>query len=177
MSATETGAFNVVYTAVATATGGRDGSVKSSDGNIDMLVKPPRELGGPDVVATNPEQLFAAGYGACFLSAVSTIARMQKISAKEFTVDCKVDLGGFENGTFGIAAHLDAHLPGIERDRAHMLVRAAHKRCPYSVATRGNIGVEVLVDGEPLDEEAAQRASAAARAEREAAEAGAGGET
>jgi lipoyl-dependent peroxiredoxin len=170
MSATETGAFNVVYTAEAKATGGRDGSVKSSDGNLDMLVKPPRELGGPDVVATNPEQLFAAGYGACFLSAVSTIARMQKISAKEFTVDCKVDLGGFENGTFGIAAHLDSHLPGIERDKAHMLVRAAHKRCPYSQATRGNIDVEILVDGEPLDEEAAKRASEAARAEREAAD-------
>ena len=163
-------AFNVVYTAAAHATGGRDGSVKSSDGNIDMLIKPPRELGGPDVVATNPEQLFAAGYGACFLSAVSTIARLQKISAKEFTVDCKVDLGGYEDGSFGIAAHLDTHLPGIERDKAHMLVRAAHKRCPYSIATRGNIDVEILVDGEPLDEEAAKRASAAARAAREAAD-------
>jgi len=163
--------FNVLYTAEAHANGGRDGSVKSSDGNIDMLIKPPRELGGPDVQATNPEQLFAAGYGACFLSAVSTIARLQKISAKEFTVDCKVDLGGYEDGTFGIAAHLDTHLPGIERDQAHQLVRSAHKRCPYSQATRGNIEVEILVEGEPLDEEAAGRASAAARAAREAAEA------
>ena len=163
--------MNVVYTAQAEATGGRDGSVKSSDGNIDLLIKPPRELGGPDVVATNPEQLFAAGYSACFLNSVSTIARMQKISAKAFTVDCKVDLGGHDDGTFGIAAHLDANLPDVERDKAHWLVRAAHKRCPYSVATRDNIEVEILVGGEPLDEEAAKRASAAARAEREAAEA------
>ncbi|MEA2274238.1 MAG: lipoyl-dependent peroxiredoxin [Solirubrobacteraceae bacterium] len=166
-----TGTINVIYTAEAHAKGGRDGSVKSSDGNIDMLIKPPRELGGPDVQATNPEQLFAAGYGACFLSAVSLLARLQKISAKEFTVDCKVDLGAQEDGSFDIAAHLDTHLPGIERDRAHALVRSAHKRCPYSRATRGNIEVEILVAGEALDEEAAERGSAAARAEREAAKA------
>jgi osmotically inducible protein OsmC len=79
---TDAGTFKAIYTAEATASGGRDGSVKSSDGNIDMLMKPPRELGGPDVVATNPEQLFAAGNGACFLSAVSLLARLQKISAK-----------------------------------------------------------------------------------------------
>jgi osmotically inducible protein OsmC len=170
MSTTEAnGSFNVIYTAAATATGGRDGSVRSSDGNIDMLVKPPRELGGPNVQATNPEQLFAAGYGSCFLNSVSTVARMQKVSAKEFTVDCKVDLGAYEDGTVEIAAALDAHLPGIERDRAHWFVRAAHKRCPYSRATRGNLDVKVLVDGEPLDEEAAKRAAAAAR---EAAAAG-----
>jgi Ohr subfamily peroxiredoxin len=162
--------FKSIYTAEATASGGRDGSVKSSDGNLDLLIKPPRELGGPDVQATNPEQLFAAGYGACFLSAVSLLARLQKISAKEFTVDCKVDLGAREDGSFDIAAHLDTHLPGIERDKAHQLVRSAHKRCPYSRATRGNIDVEILVDGEPLDEEAANRASEAYRAQREAAE-------
>jgi osmotically inducible protein OsmC len=172
MSATEAAPFNVIYTAEATSTGGRDGNVKSSDGNIDVLIKPPRELGGPDVQATNPEQLFAAGYSACFLSAVSLLARMQKISAKEFTVDCRVDLGANEDGSFDIAAHLDAHLPEIERDKAHQLVRSAHKRCPYSRATRGNIDVEVLVEGEPIDDEAADRASAAARAEREAAEKG-----
>src|SRR6266480_2775028 len=95
-SHTTGGEMNVLYTAEATATGGRDGRARTSDGTLDLSLKPPKELGGPGGDATNPEQLFAAGYGACYLSALSLIARSQKISAKKFSVNARIDLGHFE---------------------------------------------------------------------------------
>ena len=133
--------MNVLYTAEATATGGRDGRARTSDGNLDLSLKPPKELGGPDGDATNPEQLFAAGYGACFLSALSLIARSQKISAKEFSVRARVDLGQTDGGGFGIGAELRCDLPKVDQELAEKLVRRAYEECPYSKATRGNIEV------------------------------------
>jgi lipoyl-dependent peroxiredoxin len=133
--------MNVLYTAEATATGGRDGRARSSDGVLDLSLKPPKELGGPGGDATNPEQLFAAGYSACFLSALSLIARSQKISAKQFSVTALVDLGQTDDGGFGVGAELRCELPNVERAEAERLVRSAYKACPYSKATRGNIDV------------------------------------
>jgi lipoyl-dependent peroxiredoxin len=133
--------MNVLYTAEATATGGRDGRARSSDGVLDLSLKPPKELGGPGGDATNPEQLFAAGYGACYLSALSLIARSQKISAKEFSVTARVDLGQTDDGGFGIGAELRCDLPNVAQEEAERLVRSAYKACPYSKATRGNIDV------------------------------------
>ena len=109
--------MKVLYTAEATATGGRDGRARTPEGNLDLSLKPPKELGGPGGEPTNPEQLFAAGYSACFLSALSLISRMQKISAKEFTVTGKVDLGQTEDGGFGIQTELHCSMPGVEPTR------------------------------------------------------------
>jgi lipoyl-dependent peroxiredoxin len=131
--------MNVLYTAEATATGGRDGRAQSSDGVLDLSLKPPKELGGPGGDATNPEQLFAAGYGACFLSALSLLARSQKMSAKDYSVTARVNLGQTDDGGFGIGAELRCLLPGVEQEEAEKLVRRAYEVCPYSKATRGNI--------------------------------------
>ena len=147
--------MKVLYTAEATSTGGRDGRAQSSQGNLDLSLKPPKELGGPEGDATNPEQLFALGYSSCFLSALSLIARSQKISAKEFTVTTRVDLGQTDDGGFGIQAELDCNMPGVEQDKAEELVRQAHHVCPYSKATRGNIEVGLLAGGRRIEEVAA----------------------
>ena len=135
--------MNVLYTAEATATGGRDGRARSSDGVLDLSLKPPKELGGPGGDTTNPEQLFAAGYSACFLSALSLIARSQKISAKQFTCTARIDLGQTDDGGFGIAAELRCELPNVEQSEAERLVRSAYRHCPYSKATRGNIAIDL----------------------------------
>ena len=135
--------MKVLYTAEATSTGGRDGRARTAEGNLDLSLKPPKELGGPEGDATNPEQLFALGFSSCFLSALSLLARSEKISAKEFTVTARVDLGQTDDGGFGIQAELDCKLPGVEEDKAGELVRKAHHVCPYSKATRGNIDVQI----------------------------------
>lgn len=147
--------MNVLYTAEATSVGGRDGRVKTSRGNLDLPVKPPKEIGGPDGDATNPEELFACGFSSCFLSALSLIARMQKISAKKFTVTTRVDLVGTDEGGFGIQAELDCELPDVEEEKAEELVRLAHDHCPYSKATRGNIEVGLLISGRRIEHVAA----------------------
>jgi lipoyl-dependent peroxiredoxin len=144
--------LKVLYTAEATATGGRDGRARTPEGNLDLSLKPPKELGGPGGEPTNPEQLFAAGYGACFLSAMSLIARMQKISAKEFSVTAKVDLGQTDDGGFGLRAELHCELPGVDPDTAEGLVRAAYGACPYSKATRGNMHTALFLGGERIGE-------------------------
>jgi Ohr subfamily peroxiredoxin len=133
-----------LYTAVATATGGRDGRIKSDDGTLDHAVSMPRELGGSGGEGTNPEQLFAAGYAACFGSAMAVVARMQKIQPGPYTVTAHVTIGKAGVG-FGLAVELVADLPEMQRDQAEALVRAAHQVCPYSNATRGNIAVDVKV--------------------------------
>ena len=130
-----------LYTATATATGGRDGTAKSDDGILDVKLAPPKGLGGPGG-ATNPEQLFAAGYAACFGSAVGHIARLQKINPGPVSITAKVDIGPAGKG-FGLQVELVASLPDLPRDQAQALIAAAHEVCPYSNATRGNIVVDV----------------------------------
>jgi len=143
--------MKTLYTARAHNQGGRDGRATAVDGFPDLPVKPPPELGGPaDTEATNPEELFALGYGACFLSALSFAARSQKISAKEFTIDAAVDFVQEDNGGFGIAVELHATMPGIDDDKAAELLHLAHRGCPYSKATRGNIDVRLYHGDQPV---------------------------
>jgi osmotically inducible protein OsmC len=144
--------MNVLYTAKARATGGRDGRATSADGHPDLLLKPPPAMGGPadQPEATNPEELFALGYGACFLSALSLVARGQKISAKAFTIDSAVSIGSDDEGGFGLAVELHGDLPGVDPDKAAELMRTAHTVCPYSKATRGNIEVVLFLGDQAL---------------------------
>jgi len=130
-----------LYTASATAIGGRDGHTKSDDGILDLNIVPPKELGG-NKVGTNPEQLFAAGYAACFGSAIGAVARAQKVTPGKISVTTKVTLGSIGQG-YGLAVELVASLPDLPREQAQALVTAAHQVCPYSNATRGNIVVDV----------------------------------
>jgi lipoyl-dependent peroxiredoxin len=129
-----------LYTAVATAVGGRDGHARSADGLLDVEVKPPVEMGGPGG-GTNPEELFAAGYAACFQSALAVVARRQKVSVDGSTVTGKVTIGTIEGGGFGLAVGLDVHIPDVDAATTTALIEAAHQVCPYSNATRGNIVV------------------------------------
>lgn len=130
----------VLYTAKAHTTGGRDGASRTDDGRLDIKLSSPGTAG----TGTNPEQLFAAGYAACFIGALKAVAGMQKISLPaDLAIDSKVDLGKVGEA-YGIAAQLDVSLPGMERGAAQKLVDAAHQICPYSNATRGNI--EVIVN-------------------------------
>ncbi len=133
-----------LYTAEASATGGRDGHTKSSDGQVDLDVRPPKELGGPGG-GTNPEQLFAAGYAACFQGALGVVARREKVDTSGSVVTGKVTLGSIAGGAFGIAVELEVSIPGVDKARAEELVEAAHQVCPYSNATRGNIEVALTV--------------------------------
>ncbi len=134
--------MQVLYTAEAIAVGdGRNGEVRSSDGVIDEQLSTPRELGGPGGDRTNPEQLFAAGYAACFHSALKVAARQAKVRIGETSVTAKVDLGANGSGGFQLAVELVAHIPGVEQAVAEQLAGAAHRICPYSNATRGNIEV------------------------------------
>ncbi|TDQ36758.1 organic hydroperoxide resistance protein [Aureibacillus halotolerans] len=134
-----------LYTAKATAQGGRDGHVRSSDGIIDLDVSMPKELGGAGKEATNPEQLFAAGYSACFESALRLVAGQKKISIPDETkITGEVTIGKDESdGGFKLAVKLEVNLPGIANETAQELLEAAHQTCPYSKATRGNIDVEL----------------------------------
>ena len=131
----------VLYRAQATATGGRDGVAKSSDGVLEVKLTTPKELGGAGGNGTNPEQLFAAGYSACFLGALKFVAMKQKVALPaETSVTGKVGIGPIPTG-FGLEVDLQISLPGIDRQVAQTLVDAAHVVCPYSNATRGNIEV------------------------------------
>jgi lipoyl-dependent peroxiredoxin len=129
----------VLYTAHAHTTGGRDGASKTDDGRLDVKLSSP----GTPGTGTNPEQLFAAGYSACFLGAMKAVAGMKKITIPEDTsIDASIDLGKIPNA-YGIAARLDISLPGMDRAAAQDLIDAAHQVCPYSNATRGNIDVKI----------------------------------
>jgi lipoyl-dependent peroxiredoxin len=132
-----------VYTAVTTSSGGgRNGRVRSDDGIIDQEVKQPPALGGPGG-ATNPEQLFAAAYAACFHGALRVVAKKEGVAIPaDATVDAAVGIGSDDTG-FGINAVITAHLPGVDQEKADELVAAAHQVCPYSKATRGNIDVQL----------------------------------
>ena len=136
--------MNVLYTATATASGGREGRVRSSDGVLDLDLSMPRELGGSGRRATNPEQLFAAGYAACFENAMLRAARERKLAIPNAEVTASVGIGRKENGRFGLAAELLVRLPDVAREDAEAIARAAHEEiCPYSNATRGNMDVTV----------------------------------
>lgn len=135
----------VVYTARATSTGGREGSSKSSDGVLDVKLVTPKEMGGSGVGGTNPEQLFAAGYSACFLGAMKYVAGQQKVSLPaETSITADVGIGPIPTG-FGIQVALGITVPGMEREQAQKIVDAAHIVCPYSNATRGNIDVTLTL--------------------------------
>lgn len=134
--------IEVVFTAESTATGGgRDGHVKSSDGRIDLDTRPPKEAGGSGE-GTNPEQLFSAGYAACFLGALRLVARNDDVKLDDASgITARVSFGKDSEGGFGISAQLIGYLPGLEQSAAEELMEKAHQVCPYSKATRGNIDV------------------------------------
>jgi Ohr subfamily peroxiredoxin len=129
----------VLYTARAHTTGGRDGASRTDDGRLDVKLSSPGTTGS----GTNPEQLFAAGYSACFIGAIKAVAGKMKVAVPaDLSVDAEVDLGQIPGG-YGIAARLNVSLPGMDRAAAQQLVQAAHQVCPYSNATRGNIDVKI----------------------------------
>ncbi|HEX7307295.1 organic hydroperoxide resistance protein [Lentzea sp.] len=138
--------MEALYTAEATAYGeGRNGEVRSSDGVIDEVLSVPKEMGGPGGDATNPEQLFAAGYSACFNSAIAAVARAGKIQVASSEVTAKVGIGSNGAGGFQLAVELAVKIPGLDQAVAEKLVEQAHQVCPYSNATRGNIEVTLNV--------------------------------
>lgn len=136
-----------LYTTKATATGGRDGRARTEDGTLDVALSVPKGLGGPGGAGSNPEQLFAAGYAACFLSAMKHVASQgghARVPASA-TVTAQVGIGPRSEGGFGLTVSLEVSVPGVEREAAESLVHAAHGVCPYSNATRGNIDVQLVV--------------------------------
>jgi Ohr subfamily peroxiredoxin len=134
----------VLYTAEATSTGdGRSGHVVSSDGRLDLDLAPPPEMGGTGD-GTNPEQLFAAGYSACFHSALRIVARRARVDPGESTVTAQVGIGP-DGEAYGLVVTLIIAIPGLDREKTRELAEAAHQVCPYSRATRGNISVELRV--------------------------------
>jgi lipoyl-dependent peroxiredoxin len=143
----------VIYTAEAHVTGGRlTGHGRTSDGALEVDIRIPSELGG-EGGGTNPEQLFAVGFASCFESALSVVARRDKRDADDAEIESKVNLIPTEDRGFGLAVELDVRLPSVsDPDEAKRIVAAAHKVCPYSNATRGNVDVALTANGEPVDE-------------------------
>ena len=137
--------MKTLYTIGATAKGGREGHVKSDNGVLDLEVRHPKALGGANDDFANPEMLFAAGYSACFGSALSLVIGKAKIETGEVSVTAKVSIGQIENGGFGLAAELDVNIPGVSLEEAQDLTEKAHQICPYSNATRNNIEVKLAV--------------------------------
>jgi lipoyl-dependent peroxiredoxin len=137
--------MKVLYTATAHATGdGRNGHARSEDGILDVDMRVPREMGGPGGAA-NPEMLFAAGYAACFHSALKVVARQEKVGVDGSEVAASVGIGPLGNGGFGLTVELRVSVPDLDRDTVEKLVARAHEVCPYSNATRGNIPVTLAV--------------------------------
>jgi lipoyl-dependent peroxiredoxin len=135
----------ILYTAHATSTGGRDGTSKSDDGVLDVKLTVPKGMGGDGARGTNPEQLFAAGYSACFIGAMKFVAGQKKLALPADTsIAADVGIGPIPNG-FGIKVAMRVSIPGMERAQAEEIVKAAHVVCPYSNATRGNIDVDLSV--------------------------------
>lgn len=139
--------MKTLYKASATATGGRNGKVQSSDDVLSLEIRMPKELGGSGGDYTNPEQLFAAGYSACFDSALGYVANMQKIQIQNTEVTAVVGIGQLPEGGFGLEVELSVKVPGVEKEVAEKLLQAAHQACPYSNAIRNNVQVELkLID-------------------------------
>tara|TARA_Y100000588_G_scaffold381298_1_gene466726 strand:+ start:1347 stop:1769 length:423 start_codon:yes stop_codon:yes gene_type:complete len=137
--------MKTIYTIGATATGGRNGHVKSENGILDLEVRHPKALGGANDDYANPEMLFAAGYAACFDSALNLVIQRSKAKTGTTSVKANVSIGQIENGGFGLAVTLDINIPGVDMEEAKSLAEKAHQVCPYSNATRGNIEVELNV--------------------------------
>ncbi|MDT5039327.1 MAG: lipoyl-dependent peroxiredoxin [Actinoplanes sp.] len=141
-----TGTIDPVYTASATATGdGRNGHVRSVDGVLDFDLAVPKEMGGPGGALPNPEMLFAAGYAACFHSAVKTVASRQKITLTDTAITVDVGIGSNGAGGFGLTVAIEVEAPSVDTETAQKLIEAAHQVCPYSNATRGNVEVTLTV--------------------------------
>ena len=137
---------NVLYKTRATSTGGRDGQSRVEDGKLSFTLATPKELGGAGGEGTNPEQLFAAGYSACFIGAMKVAGQQLKIRVPaETSVTAHVGIGPRSEGGFGITAELEISLPGLDRADAETLVETAHQICPYSNATRGNVDVGLTI--------------------------------
>ena len=144
--------MKTLYTAVATATeGGRDGHTRTDDGKVDFDLSTPKEMAGDGGPGTNPEQLFAAGYAACFANAMRSSAHREGSleDMEGVTVTARVSIGAHGKGRFGLAVKLEIDVPALEQDAAEDLVARAHERCPYSNATRGNVDVDIEVTGAP----------------------------
>jgi Ohr subfamily peroxiredoxin len=140
----------ILYTAEAVVEGGREGHGRTSDGRLDVDLSVPESLGGLGRDGTNPEQLFAVGYAACFLSALEAVARGRNLDARDSRIAAKVGIVPTGKGGFTLEVSLDLNAPWLSREDAGELMARAHERCPYSNATRGNIDVSLLVDGEPI---------------------------
>jgi len=138
--------MRTLYTAVSTAHGGRDGHVRSSDGIVDLDLKTPKEMGGPGGAGTNPEQLFAAGYAACFESAMRSVARKQKKPLADASVTGQVSFNVSDEGKYVLSVELHGKVDGLSHEEAEALMHDAHEVCPYSNATRGNIEVKLIAE-------------------------------
>jgi osmotically inducible protein OsmC len=136
----------VLYTAEATVSGGRAGRARTADGRLEVTLSIPTEMGGDGGAGTNPEELFATGYAACFQSAMMGIARRERLQVDDSTVTARVGIGPIGQGRYGLVVELRVHLPSIgDRDTAEALLAQAHERCPYSNAVRGNVDVTLTI--------------------------------
>jgi lipoyl-dependent peroxiredoxin len=143
--------MRILYTAQAEVHGGRSGHGRTSDGRLEVDLSVPEEMGGDSGPGTNPEQLFAVGYGACFQSALQAVARGRHLDVSDSTINAQVGIGPTGHGGFGLTVALDLHAPQLTRRDAEDLMVRAHQRCPYSNATRGNVEVTLTVDSKPLE--------------------------
>jgi len=137
--------MKILYTTIATATGGRKGTTKSSDGKLDLALSMPKGMGGDDGPGTNPEQLFACAYAACFNNALNLVSRFKRMNIESSSVTANVDIGSNPDRTYGLAVQLHVNIPGIEQATAESLTADAHKVCPFSNATKGNVQVDFIV--------------------------------
>ena len=141
--------MKVLYTAEATATGGREGRVRSADGALAAELAIPKELGGPGGQATNPEQLLAAGFAACFDNAIRLVARRKKLPVGQSSVTARVGIGPNDSGGFQLSIELHVRMPELDEEVAEQLAADAHRVCPFSNAVRGNVDVLIVVDPAP----------------------------
>jgi Ohr subfamily peroxiredoxin len=142
----------ILYTAEAVTEGGRAGHSRTSDGRLEVQLSVPEDMDGPGGPGTNPEQLFAVGYGACFQSALLSVAQGRKLDAGDSQITARVGIGPTGHGGFGLQVSLDLHAPHVSADEAASLMARADKVCPYSNAVRGNVQVTLSVDGTPIDQ-------------------------
>ena len=144
--------MKILYTAEAVVEGGRAGRGRTTDGRLGVELSLPEEMGGQGGGGTNPEQLFALGYAACFQSTLLSLARGRNLDASDSAIKARVGIGPSGHGGFGLTVALDLHAPHLTRADAEALVAGAHERCPYSIATRGNVAVTLTVDGRNVND-------------------------
>jgi osmotically inducible protein OsmC len=143
--------MSTLYTATAVVEGGREGHARTSDGRLEIALSIPQEMGGSGGAGTNPEQLFAIGYAACFQSALISVANGQKLDLSGSRITAEVGIGPTGHGGFGLSVSLDLHAPQLAVEEASDAMIRAHRICPYSNATQGNIDLALSVDGEVVD--------------------------